>query len=301
MLNKYFTSAAVVAGLLLTASGAHATATGFSCAINDAACQNSFKAMGNNSRRSARQRTRSTGASLPRRWVWRRISGAIANAASETTPQNDTVVVKASTADRLHHLCQKAWDQARPAAAGRTFVAEQSLGRSVRRPRRSVLFTASSTITLSFGIPLIGLGIDAEVFNSGTYTGNAERAYNSAGVLLTSVSQGGTSTGATSGVTSSEGTVPFVGITTDAANNATSLANLGIFHYVTRLTATCNSAVLGGCTSSGGFAIDTSLLYHYPISNPTPPSGNTPEPGTMSLLGAGLAGLGYFRRRRNKA
>ncbi len=294
MLHKYFTSAAAVAGLLLTASGAHATATGFSCAINDATCQNAFKSMGNNSAVGAAADSVDWGQFATSLGVAKN-NGAIANNSSETTPQNDTVHV--TSADSTAFTTYVEGLGTGPTGSGRNFVAGKAWDGQFAA-QTTVLFTSSSTITLSFGIPLIGLGIDAEVFNSGTYT-ETLNAYNSAGQLLKSVSQSGTSTGATAGITSSEGTVPFVGITTDAQNNATSLANLGI-SYVT-LTATCNSPQAGGCTSSGGFAIDTSLLYHYPISNPTAPTGTTPEPGTMSLLGAGLAGLGYFRRRRNKA
>lgn len=295
MLNKYFTSAAAVAGLLLTASGAHATATGFSCVVNDATCQNTFKSMGNNSAVGAAADSVDWGQFATSLGVQKN-NGAIANNSAETTPQNDTVHV--TSADSTAFTTYVEGLGSGPTGSGRNFVAGKAWDGQFAA-QTTVLFTSSSTITLSFGIPLIGLGIDAEVFNSGTYT-ETLNAYNSAGQLLKSVSQTGTSTGATSGITSSEGTVPFVGITTDAQNNATSLANLGI-SYVT-ITATCNSTLAGGCTSSGGFAIDTSLLYHYPISNPTGPSSNTPEPGTLSLLGAGLAGLGYFRRRRaNKA
>jgi hypothetical protein len=83
---------------------------------------------------------------------------------------------------------------------------------------------------------------------------------------------------------SSFGTAAFAGLTSTA----------GDISYVT-ITA------LGANTASG-FAIDTSLIYHF-ANNQT--SGNqtqtTPEPGTLALLGAGLAALGAVRRRRQRA
>src|SRR5580698_9146130 len=92
MLNKYFTSAAAVAGLLLTASVAHATATPFSCAVNNAQCQNAFKSMGNNSAVGAAADSVDWGQFATSLGIAKN-NGAIANNASETTPQNDTVHV----------------------------------------------------------------------------------------------------------------------------------------------------------------------------------------------------------------
>lgn len=293
MFTKFLVSAAASAGMLLLASGANATAYTQSCAVNNAACQTAFKNLGNNSAVGAAADSVdwgqfATSLGTPKN------NGAIANNASETTPQNDTVHV--TSADGTAFTTYVEGLGTAPTGSGRNYVPGKAWDGQFANGT-TVLFTSSNTITLSFGIPLIGLGIDAEVFNAGTYT-ETLKAYNSAGVLLGTVSQTGSSTGATSGITSSEGTVGFVGITTNAANNAGSLASLGI-SYV-EITATCNSVASGGCTTTGGFAIDTSLLYHYPISNPSGPSSSTPEPGTLSLMGAGLAGLGYFRRRRNK-
>ena len=56
-----------------------------------------------------------------------------------------------------------------PTGSGRTFVPGKAWDGQFANGT-TVLFTSSNTITLSFGIPLIGLGIDAEVFNAGTYT-----------------------------------------------------------------------------------------------------------------------------------
>jgi hypothetical protein len=162
----------------------------------------------------------------------------------------------------------------------------------------TILFAGSGTITLSFATPLIGLGIDAQVFNAGGYTETLQ-AYNSTGTLLGTATQTGVSKGVTSGTLADEGTVPFVGISTDAQNNASSLASNGI-SYVVISTSCTQVGVTAACSSTGGFAIDTSLIYHYPIAAQNGGGSTTPEPGTLSLLGAGLAALGYVRRRRNK-
>jgi hypothetical protein len=298
MLNKYFTSAVAVAGLLLTASVAHATATPFSCAINNAQCQNAFKSMGNNSATNAASDSVDWGQFAASLGIATN-NGGIANNASETTPQNDTVHV--TSADQTAFTTYQEGLGTAPSGTpgSRGYVAGKAWDGQFAN-KAVVLFTQSNSITLSFGVPLIGLGIDAEVFNAGGYTETLQ-AYNSSGQLLQTATQTGTSTGAAQGITTSEGTVPFVGITTNAQNNAASLAALGI-SYVTITTSCTAVGQTAACATTGGFAIDTSLLYHYAISNPTAPSGTTPEPGTMSLLGAGLAGLGYFRRRRaNKA
>jgi hypothetical protein len=142
---------------------------------------------------------------------------------------------------------------------------------------------------------LIGLGIDAQIFNSGTYT-ETLTAYNTIGQIVGLVSQSSSSAGVTNGILTAEGSAPFVGISTDAQNTAQSLATDGI-SYVT-ISAVCTST---SCTS-GGFAIDTSLLYHFPITQTAnQQTQTTPEPGTLGLLGVGLIGLGWARRRAKRA
>jgi hypothetical protein len=296
MLNKYFTSAAVVAGLLFTASVAHATATPFSCAVNNAQCQNAFKSMGNNSAVGAAADSVDWGQFATSLGIATN-NGGIANNSSETTPQNDTVHVTSADQTAFTTYQEGLGSAQQGTPGGRNFQPGKAWDGQFAN-KTVALYTASNSITLSFGIPLIGLGIDAEVFNAGGYTETLQ-AYNSSGQLLQTATQtnAGTSSDVAQGKLGAEGSVSFVGITTNAQNNAASLASLGI-SYVT-ITTTCTAVgQTAACPTTGGFAIDTSLLYHYPISNPTGPSSNTPEPGTMSLLGAGLAGLGYFRRRR---
>ena len=102
--------------------------------------------------------------------------------------------------------------------------------------------------------------------------------------VLGTATDSGTSPGATaSNGTTFEGQTVFAGLTSTAAN----------ISYVT-ITSSNNSS---------GFAIDTSLIYHTNVNGVSNPVGGTqtPEPGTLALLGAGLAALGAVRRRRNRA
>lgn len=300
MFNKFIASAAMAASMLLMTSGAHATAYTTTCAINNTTCQNTFKALGNNS---------ATGASADQvNWGLfanalntQQNNGAIANSASTTTPNNDQITVS-NNANQAFTTYVEGLGTAPTGTVGTRGYVPGTAWDGLFTNGVTVLWTSGNTITLSFATPLIGLGLDAQIFNSGAYT-EVLTAYNSSGQQLTTVSntiasasQSATSNAANNGDKSKEGTAPFVGIATDAQNSAASLAANGI-SYVT-ISANCTS---NSCTS-GGFAIDTSLLYHYTIAAPTGPGTKTPEPGTMSLLGAGLAGLGYFRRRRaNKA
>ena len=135
----------------------------------------------------------------------------------------------------------------------------------------------SGSIILAFATAVTGLGLDLQTKLSVAYTFTIA-AFDSHNSLLGSASSSGTSTGTSS---ASFGTAAFAGITSDLAN----------ISYV-QLTST---------NASSGFAIDTSLVYHNPINQTSGGGTQTPEPGTLGLLGAGLAGLGLVRRRRIQA
>jgi hypothetical protein len=278
----------IVAGAVMaTAPSSLATAYTASCAVDNAACQSAFQTLGNNS---------ATGSGSDQvNWGLFAIShqtlinnGSIQTNDSTLTPGNDQVTVKSGDGNGFATYTEG--NGAIPTQNGRTFTAG-SPWNGLFPAGTTILATSDGTITLSFSSALIGLGLDAQIFNAGTYT-ETLTAYNSLGQELATVTQSGTSLAAANGgVKSGEGTVPFVGISTDTLNNAQSLATDGI-SYVTISTA-CTST---NC-STGGFAIDTSVLYHYPIASPDAPTA-TPEPGTLGLLGVGLAGLGLLRRRR---
>jgi hypothetical protein len=142
----------------------------------------------------------------------------------------------------------------------------------------NVLSTQATSITLSFNGAITGFGIDAQTSLAGAY-GFTIQAYNSSNVLLGTASASGTSTGRTS---SNFGSAAFAGLTSTA----------GDISYVV-ITAT-------GPNTGSGFAIDTSLIYHFANNHTSGGGSQTPEPGTLALLGAGLAALGAVRRRRNR-
>jgi hypothetical protein len=151
----------------------------------------------------------------------------------------------------------------------------------------TVLYNGSNThsVTLTFGTAISGLGVDLQTKNAGAYSFTIT-AFNSNNVAIGTAIDSGTSIGSGSGNgTGSEGTVKFAGITSSADD----------ISFVT----------ISSTNNSSGFAIDTSLIYHANINGTSNPVGGggtqTPEPGTIALLGAGLAALGAVRRRRNRA
>jgi hypothetical protein len=284
------------------ASQANATVSVLACPTHNAACNTAFQALGNNAA------TGSTAASVNWGLFARALqtpqdNGSIATNDSTVTPGGDTV--KVSSGDGNGFATYVEGQGSGPTNNGRNHTAGTAWN-GLFTAGTTILATSDGVITLSFATPLIGLGIDSQIFNTGSYT-ETLTAYSS---LCTNIAQAltacttaktgylgattevGTSTGATSGVTNKEGTAPFVGISTDAQNSTASLATNGI-SFVT-IAATCTSTP---CTG-GGFAIDTALLFHYQIPNSGPGPSTAPEPATLAVLGVGLVGLGLARRRK---
>lgn len=145
----------------------------------------------------------------------------------------------------------------------------------------TVLYNGNSeSTTLTFASALSGLGVDLQVKAStspGSYTFTLT-AYDVNNNALGSATDTGVSHGITTGTTY-DNTVKFAGILSSSAN----------ISYVTITSSNDNV----------GFAIDTSLIYHNNLqTGGSGSSQQTPEPGTLGLLGAGLAGLGLVRRKK---
>lgn len=124
--------------------------------------------------------------------------------------------------------------------------------------------TFNGAISVFFDTDLAGVGLDGGYFNA--IGGTAITAFDRAGNVIGAVQNEALG-------------IEFLGLVTD--NNANSIAGLQF-------------SLIGA--EPAGFAIDN-LRFGYG-DQVTPPPVGVPEPGTLALLGLGLAGLGFSRRKR---
>jgi hypothetical protein len=124
--------------------------------------------------------------------------------------------------------------------------------------------SGTGSITLSFGSPVVGAGAWVEADTLGSYTARIE-AFN-----------GSTSLGFFTATSNSSGDPVFLGVLQSPA-----VFNITKIVFSLTSCAGCN----GGAGDLGDFAIDSLLI------------NDTPEPGTMFLLAAGLAGIAWKARK----
>jgi PEP-CTERM motif len=119
-------------------------------------------------------------------------------------------------------------------------------------------------------------------------------------ISVTSVTLASTSFSAVLGAGASSGFQPVTGSTT---RNHTVTTGLASFEASWAVTAGDLGQLTIGSNNGNGTATYTdtgivSIVAAYNFTPGTPPPPPVPEPATLSILGAGLTGLGLLRRRR---
>jgi hypothetical protein len=193
-----------------------------------------------------------------------------------------------------------------------------------------VIAPTSGSISFAGGVaPLVGAGIDVDNvvglpggpvltclgcilnFTTGALTGTTGTSWDFGGGATSSISISGTvlngmsvvASGAlltgsfgTATVTNFGGTFKIAGASFSDVKDPALLAFFGLPTGIP-YDGNFNIAFQGAGNPPGAFA--SSLVLDGDIIN-TPNTPPVPEPGTMLLLGSGLAGFGYLKRRRRR-